>query len=203
MIALLHGPLVSRDVDHAVLDVHGVGFEVFIPAASLETLPHDGAPVTLHVHTHVREDAITLFGFVHPGDRQLFLRLLGVSGIGPRLALAALGAWGGTALRDAIARGDEKALSRIPGIGKRTAQRLVLELADKVAAIDTGEALTGPAAATSGATSDVLEDLALALTGLGFPPRSVEDTCARLADRAQDGSDLQGLLREALRILRP
>lgn len=202
MIARLHGPLVAKAADHAVLDVGGVGYEVHVPALALDDLPLLGEPVTLHVHTHVREDAITLFGFTHPGERTLFLRLLGVTGVGPRLALQALGTWGGTALRDMLIQGDEKQLARTPGIGKRTAQRLVLELADKVAGIDTGGSPAPAGGVAAAGSADVLDDLALALQNLGYAGRQVEDTCARLAGSIQPDTDVRTLLREALRILK-
>ena len=131
MIALLRGRIADRGLDHVVVDVHGVGWLVHMPASHVVDLP-DGVDVTLHVSTLVREDAITLYGFRHPDDRAAFEVLRAVNGIGPKLALALLSSLDRAALARAVATDDAATLSRVPGVGRKIASRLCLELKGKL-----------------------------------------------------------------------
>src|SRR5262245_17444095 len=132
MIAHLRGTLLEKHPNLAIVDVGGVGYEVMIPVSAFSSLPETGAEVRLHIHTHVREDALVLFGFVSPADKTLFQKLIPVSGVGPKLAITTLGGLTAPDLAAAIKAGSLETLTRIPGVGKKTAERLVLELRDKL-----------------------------------------------------------------------
>ncbi|MDR0477413.1 MAG: Holliday junction branch migration protein RuvA, partial [Desulfobulbaceae bacterium] len=132
MIASLSGKVQAVYADRMVLDVGGVGYEVFVATDAIARLPGRGEAISLHIHTHVREDAIVLFGFADEAEKELFLALKTVSGIGPKLALAALSGMRVNDLCQAIAQGDVKRLTTLPGIGKRTAERICVELKDKI-----------------------------------------------------------------------
>src|SRR5258708_26119935 len=146
MISHLRGVLLERHPNQITVDVHGVGYEVTIPVSAYPSLPAAGAEVRLHIHTHVREDALSLFGFLTASDKLLFEKLIAVSGIGPKLAITALGGLTTEDLRSAIRSGAVEQLVRIPGVGKKTAERMVLELRDKV-----GPVVSGSPAGPSGA----------------------------------------------------
>ena len=124
-----------KDPGSVVIDVHGVGYRASIPLSTFYGLPDAGNQVSLHIHTHVREDAILLYGFLTQREKELFLALTAVSGIGPKVALAIISGLPAGELADAIARGDQKKISTIPGVGPKTAARVILELKDKVAAL--------------------------------------------------------------------
>lgn len=136
MIARLRGTPVSRYGDRVVFDVHGVGYEVSMPSKALASLTGLGETVTVFTHMHVREDGMTLFGFLTEEDRDLFRIVLGASGVGPKIALAMFGTFSAESLRRAIAFEDVDALSQVPGVGKRTAQKIVLDLHPKLADIE-------------------------------------------------------------------
>ena len=198
MIARLTGTLAAKSLDSIVLDVGGVGYELFVPLSVMESLAQLGDRATLAVHTLVREDAITLYGFATPADRLLFQRLMTVSGVGPKLALQALSVYTGAELQTAIVSGDERALTRISGIGKKTAQRMLLELSEKVALMDLG----GNTSATAPAASRLVSDLVLGLLDLGFTRKQADDAALKLKGRADEGAPVEALLREALKLLR-
>jgi Holliday junction DNA helicase RuvA len=193
MIGRLRGTLAHKGVEGLVVDVGGVGYDVLVPLSVLDRLPPEGRECHLAIHTHVREDQITLFGFSNVDERSLFRLLIGVSGIGPRLALACLGL-PGEELARAIRSEDLKRLSSLPGIGKRTAQRLVLELKDKLPPV-FGGATPAPAP-----RAHALDDLESALRNLGYRPKDVEALVARLAPEAP-GLAFEELLRRALSAL--
>lgn len=200
MIARLRGTVVYKGVDHIILDVQGVGYEASVSLRTLSALPGVNEPATLEVVTHVREDAIQLFGFHSAADKAMFLRLTSVSGIGPKLALNAFNILSAEELQAAILSADLKVLGRISGVGKKVAQRMVLELGEKVRALDLG---TRPGAAAGTATpAGVLADLRTALEGLGFAGRAVDATVEQLTPAARDGQPLEALLREALALVR-
>lgn len=198
MIARLTGTLAAKSLDTIILDVGGVGYELFVPLSVMESPVQLGDKATLAVHTLVREDAITLYGFATSSDRLLFQRLMTVSGVGPKLALQALSVYTGAELQTAIVSGDERALTRISGIGKKTAQRMLLELSEKVALMDLG----GRIPATTPAASRVVSDLVLGLLDLGFTRKQADDTALKLKVRADEGAAVEVLLREALKLLR-
>ncbi len=159
MIARLHGTIVSLDQDSLVIDVGGVGYRVRVPRSLLAEIAGTGQMMTLHTHLHVRENELTLYGCANEAQLELFKSLLGVSGIGPRSAMNIISSLDPQTLREAIAHGDVAALARLQGIGRRTAERLVNELRDKM-----GEASGGPAAGLSAGDAEVIA----ALTALGY-----------------------------------
>src|SRR5271163_4112131 len=132
MISHLRGTLLEKHPNQVVVDVHGVGYQVTIPVSAFSSLPDTGGEVRLHVHTHVREDTFALFGFLSTNDRSLFEKLISVSGIGPKLAITTLSGLTTADLTAAIRSGSVEQLVRIPGVGKKTAERMILELRDKL-----------------------------------------------------------------------
>ncbi len=203
MIGRLTGKVVAQEADGSiVLDVGGVGYELATPLGTLGRAPMDDAGrVTLWVYTHVREDVLALYGFADEGERAAFRALLGVSNVGPRIAVAVLGALPAAELSRAVARRDLSALTSVSGVGKKIAERLLLELRDKLptAPLPTttipGPRQTGPRTA-----NDDEDRLRSALTGMGFRPSEADRAVATLGDRAH-GAPLPELLREALALL--
>lgn len=199
VIGLLRGKIVERGIEGTVVvDVGGVGYEVFVPLGALGRLPL-AAEATLHVHTHVREDALTLYGFATLEDRAAFRALMGVSSVGPKLALAVLSHLDARALAEAIAREDAGRFKGIPGVGKKIADRLILELRDKLGFLAAG---ADPGAPPSEPTRTVLPagpigQVGAVLVGMGFKPQEAERAIAAIAKSA-DGKSVDVLLREAL-----
>lgn len=161
MIARLSGKVVDKLADRIILDVHGVGYEIFVPASSLARIGPSGTALVVHTVTHVREDALLLFGFLAVDDKQLFETLTAVSGVGPKLALAILSGLSPKALRRAVVQRDLAALTAISGIGRKTAERLMVELRDRVGDGDEGE--SGP-----GGEASPFQDAVTALITLGY-----------------------------------
>lgn len=191
MIGLLAGKLLEKDFSSCLLNVHGVGYEVAIPLSTFDKLPLENGDVTLYIHTAVREDAITLFGFATKEEKQLFQQLINVSGVGGKLALNVLSAMPASAFCAAVASGDAKSLSRINGVGKRTAERLIVELRDKLSGIDP--ALAPPAANSAGA------DAALALEQLGYRRDAVNKVVnTLLTELPETERTTENLIRAAL-----
>lgn len=200
MIGRLAGTLAAAWGDRILIETaSGVGYEVHVPARTLAALPPLGQPVRLVIHTHVREDAIVLFGFSAEIDRECFRLVQAVTGIGPKIALALVGTCEPAAIAAAIDRKDEVALARIPGIGRKTAARLVLELTDKVTALRLNAAVAEPVGRPT--PPDAQEDTRAALLALGYAPKEVETALKRAAPVAED--TVQTLLKRALRALAP
>ncbi len=200
MIGRLTGKVVAQDGDGAVVvDVGGVGYEVAVPLGTLgRARTDDGGRVTLWVHTHVREDALALFGFSDEVERAAFRALLGVSNVGPKIAVGVLGALPAAELARAVARQELDAFKGVPGVGKKIAERLLLELRDK---LPDAPALGAAAATTTDrAPANGDERLRGALTGMGFRPAEADRAIAALGARPQ-GAPLEELLREALALL--
>jgi Holliday junction DNA helicase RuvA len=196
MIALLRGLLVEEHPNQAIVDTGGVGYDVAIPVSTFTRLPDPGAEIRLHIHTHVREDALLLFGFFTPDEKALFEKLIGVSGIGPKLAITILSGLAAPDLISAIRRGEVERLVRIPGIGKKTAERMVLELRDKLPAAAAGEPAE-PAATLSAIDQDVLS--ALLNLGCGRPQA---EAAVRKAKLSGAPADFESLVRKALELVR-
>ena len=168
MIAHLRGKLLAKHPNQAIVETAGVGYDVTISVPTFSDLPAVGGEVALHVHTHVREDALALYGFLRPSEKLLFEKLLTVSGIGPKLAIMILSGMAADDMVGAIRGNDVARLTRIPGIGKKTAERMVLELRDKLPQ-------PGPAAApTAPAMSATEEDVLSALVNLGYQRAAAE-----------------------------
>jgi Holliday junction DNA helicase RuvA len=195
VIARLTGTILDLKTDRIVLDVHGVGYELSIPLGTFSALPPVGEKAVLHVHTHVREDALQLFGFATPQEKYVFERLLSVSGIGPKVALTVLSGLPLPELVGAIASQNARLLSTIPGVGKKLAERLGLELKEKLAGFGFGAA---PGSAP-GKTS-VVDDAIGALQNLGYKALQAEQA-VESAVRAVGASDLNTILSAALKSL--
>jgi Holliday junction DNA helicase RuvA len=192
MIAQLAGSLVFKSPEHLIVDVHGVGYQVFVSLNSFYRLPEPGHPVQLAIHTHVREDALQLYGFADRAEKELFLLLVGVSGIGPRLALNILSGTPAAELQQALEAGDLVRLVAIPGVGKKTAERLVVELRDKI------KMMRGAVGGDDGRVTGGLEAEAVsALINLGY--RQSEAERAVKAARSAGAGDLETVIRTALK----
>jgi Holliday junction DNA helicase RuvA len=196
MIALLRGVLLEKHPNQAIVETGGVGYDVTIPVSTFTHLPEAGAEVRLRIHTHVREDALALYGFLTQDEKALFEKLIGVSGIGPTLAVKILSGLAAPDLIHAIRRGELERLVRIPGIGKKTAERMVLELRDKLPAV-TGEEPEAAAAALSPIDQDVLS----ALLNLGCA-RPQAEAAVRKAKAAGVATEFEPLFRRALELVR-
>lgn len=201
MIGRLTGKVVAETLDGVVLDVGGVGYELAVPLGTLgRARADDAGRVTLWVHTHVREDQLSLYGFSDETERAAFRALLGVSNVGPRIAAAVLGALPAAELAQAVAHQNLAALKGISGVGKKIAERLLLELRDKLPAV-----AATPAAAANGAPvprppTAAEEKLRAMLTGMGFKPSEAERAVSALGPRAAS-EPIEALLREALSLL--
>jgi Holliday junction DNA helicase RuvA len=191
MIAHLRGKLISKHPNQAIVEAGGVGYEVNISIPTFSGLPALGSDVSVFVHTHVREDALALYGFLRAEDKQLFEKLISVSGIGPKLAITILSGMPADAMVSAIKGNNLAALTRIPGIGKKTAERMVLELRDKLDAFGAAAALPP--------VSPVEEDVISAMVNLGYQRGAVEKTLAQLGKTSEDSFD--ALFRKALAAL--
>jgi Holliday junction DNA helicase RuvA len=201
MIGRLTGKVVGQEPDGAiVLDVGGVGYEVAAPLGTLgRAHSDDQGRVTLWVHTHVREDALALFGFADENERLAFRALIGVSNVGPKIAVAVLGALPSADLARAIGRRDLAALTAISGVGKKIAERLLLELRDKLP-LEPAPALAVAIAHASPRAGDAEERLRSTLTGMGFRPAEADRAVVALGDRVRS-APMQEVLREALGLL--
>jgi Holliday junction DNA helicase RuvA len=198
MIAFLRGRVLEKQPNRVLVDVHGVGYEVIVPLSTFYDVGDEGAEVALRVHTHVREDALQLYGFLSLLERQVFERLIAVSGIGPKLAIAVLSGLETRDLVVAVQRGDVARLTGIPGVGKKTAERIVLELKDKLTQVAV------PAAADvkpQAADADRLRgDLLSALQNLGYHRTDAERAIDVVLEHSADRT-LESALKDALRRL--
>jgi holliday junction DNA helicase RuvA len=198
MIAHLRGKLLVKHPNQVVIETAGVGYEVNISIPTFSELPAAGSEVALHVHTHVREDIIALYGFLHSAEKQLFEKLMTVSGIGAKLAITILSGMPASDMTSAIRANDVARLTKIPGIGKKTAERMVLELRDKLPSVMTVAPTTPP-------MSQVEEDVLSALVNLGYQRQAVEKSLAtvigRSGDRSHQTESFDALFRETLGML--
>jgi holliday junction DNA helicase RuvA len=199
MIGQLRGQLLSKKPNVLLLDVHGVGYEIFIPLTSFYELPGEGNEVTLKIYTHVREDALTLFGFRSQREKDFFLKLISISGVGPKLAITILSGAQVEELAQAIAEGNLARLTSIPGIGRKTAERLVLELKSHISPFLLPEQVE--AARQSGAPSALEEDILSALTNLGYPRASADKALSMVLRSAECDRTFEDVLRNTLRHL--
>ncbi len=195
MIAHLRGRLLSKHPNQAVVESGGVGYDVHISVPTFSGLPEVGAEVALFIHTHVREDALALYGFVRAAEKKLFERLISVSGIGPRLAITILSGMPAEEMVAALRAGDAARLTRIPGIGKKTAERMVLELRDKLEGL-----LAAPAAAPPGGVTPVEEDVLSALMNLGYS-RPTAERAITVATKNGKPDSFEAMFRDALAAL--
>ncbi|MFH0785178.1 MAG: Holliday junction branch migration protein RuvA [Pseudomonadota bacterium] len=206
MIATLTGKVLAKSADRAVIDVGGVGYEVILATDSVARLPEKGREVFLHIHTNVREDAITLFGFLEEEEKELFLILRIVTGIGPKLALAMLSGMRVAEICQAIVAGDIKRLTMLPGVGKKTAERICVELKEKVAHLSSGSMpLSAEEQDVIVVAGSVVADAISALTNLGYPDpvarKALETVKRQQGEEAFAQLRIEILIREALRTL--
>jgi Holliday junction DNA helicase RuvA len=199
VIAYLEGQLARKSPSQVVVLVGGVGYKLFIPVSTYYELPEEGVPVALHVHTHVREDVLALYGFSSVTEERLFQRLIAVNGVGPALALKVMSGLEPKALVDAIRSSDLRRLGSIPGVGKKTAERLVVELRDKMAELGPLTA-EETAAAPLGRVESLRDDLLSALANLGFPRPSAEKSVETIL-RDDPDVTFEGALKQVLRKL--
>jgi Holliday junction DNA helicase RuvA len=196
VIARLSGTVSEKGADHAILDVGGVGYLVHLSAVSLAQLPPHGQAATIRTFTNVRQDAIELYGFASEDEEAVFRALIDVKGVGPRAAQNILSGIQARDLAAAVAQGDVARLTKVPGVGKKTAERLVVELKEKLAVLARA---AGPAKAAPGAGA--LEQLRTALVNLGYKGPQADAAADALRERAE-GKKLDELLRDALKLLR-
>jgi Holliday junction DNA helicase RuvA len=196
MISHLRGTLLEKHPNNVIVDVNGVGYDVTIPVSAYSSMPEKGLEVQLHIHTHVREDALALFGFLSAADKALFEKLITVSGIGPRLAITALSGLTGADLVAAIRSGAVEQLVRIPGVGKKTAERMVLELRDKLGPVEAPQAATAKSQFNPSE-----EDVISALMNFGATRASAEAAVGK-ARSASEPNEFDALFRRALKLVR-
>jgi len=198
MIAQLRGVVVEKNLSDAVVDVNGVGYRVHFSLLTLARLPEEGQPVRIRIRTVVREDALDLFGFLSRAEEEMFQLLTSVSNVGPRLAMTVLSGMEVRELNDAIGRGDVARLTKVHGIGKKTAERLVVELREKVKLVQ----LQAEAEGTAAPAFDARGDLVSALVNLGYKSAQAEKAADVASQRAGTDAPFELLFREALKGLR-
>ena len=194
MIAHLRGRLLAKHPNQAIVETAGVGYDVVISVPTFSDLPVVGSEVALHIHTHVREDSIALYGFLRPADKQLFEKLITVSGIGPKLAITILSGMSADEMVGSIRGNDVARLTRIPGIGRKTAERMVLELRDKLPSANAAQV------AETAAPTPVEEDVLSALVNLGYQRSSAEKALAGVG-RNGGSANFDELFRRSLAVL--
>jgi Holliday junction DNA helicase RuvA len=200
MIALISGKIVHKGISHVIVDVHGVGYRIFIPLTTFYELPEAGQTITLHVHTNVKQDAINLFGFYTIQERDLFQLMISVSGIGPKMSMNILSGISAQELLRAISGGNVGKLVNIPGVGKKMAERLILELKEKVIKKMMIEEM--PAADDQHQAGEIIiEDALSALVNLGYKSNVAKDALDRVLQASEEELGMDQLLKKTLKIL--
>lgn len=202
MIAYLSGKLLTKHANSVILDVNGVGYEITIPLSTFYELEENGSDVSLRIYTHVREDTLQLFGFKTAREREIFLQLITVSGIGPKLGITVLSGMSADDLVGAIRTNNLARLNSVPGIGKKTAERLVIELRDKIAQLSSPELEQEFASKQESTTSSdaVYDDALSALVNLGYQ-KTIAEKALRSAIQEGTANTVQALLRRSLQLL--
>jgi len=200
MIALLRGTLLEKHPNQLIVEAGGVGYDVLIPISTYSALPEVGSEVRLRIHTHVREDALSLFGFLTSEEKTIFEKLISVSGIGPSLAVKVLSGMSTADLIPAIRNGSVEHLVRIPGVGRKTAERMVLELKDKLEGLDATP-IPGLAARPAATLSPLEQDVLSALLNLGCN-RAAAEAAVRKAKSTGAPADFEPLFRRSLELVR-
>ena len=200
MIALISGKIVHKGISHVIVDVHGIGYRIFIPLTTFYELPETGQTITLHVHTNVKQDAINLFGFYTVQERDLFQLMISVSGIGPKMSMNILSGISAQELLRAISSGNVGKLVNIPGVGKKMAERLILELKEKVIKKMMIEEM--PAADDQHQASEIIiEDVLSALVNLGYKSNVAKDALDKVLQASEEELGMDQLLKKTLKIL--
>ncbi|MBW2038144.1 MAG: Holliday junction branch migration protein RuvA [Deltaproteobacteria bacterium] len=196
MISQIRGQLVYKSPEEIIIDVNGVGYGVKVPLSTFYELPGIGGDVLLQVHTYVREDTLHLYGFLTPKEKELFCLLIGVSGVGPRLAINVLSGISAQDLERALKDEDLPSLTRIPGVGRKTAERMLVELKDKVVA-----SATAVVSGIQGKEGGMVKDALSALVNLGYTRGIAEEALRDVLREKGDDLSLEDLLKESLRLL--
>ena len=199
MIAHIQGFLHFKSPEYLVIDVDGIGYQVQVPLSTFYDLPQVGTAVSLHIHTHVREDALQLYGFQSPEEKTIFVRLISVSGIGPRLAVNILSGISPGELVECLSQNNLARLISVPGVGRKTAERIMVELRDKVSSLALGHDVTVPA--RTAADEAMIEDALSALLNLGYKKGMAQRAIENARQRLEGEITLESLLKESLRAL--
>jgi len=199
MIAHLNGTLLLKTTRSVIIDNDGIGYEVIVPLSTFYAIPEEDERVSLNIYTYVREDALLLFGFQTVLEKDIFLLLISVSGIGPKLAINILSGIGPEELLEAMARGDALRLQSIPGVGKKMSERIALELKDKASGVRTDLQIP-PVQAVTDEDKEVFDDALSALLNLGYPAKSAKNAVEKALSMVKDIS-LEGVIKEALKLL--
>lgn len=199
MIAHLSGTLLAKAPQSLIIENGGIGYEVTVPLSTFYALPEQNGNVSLHIYTHVREDALMLFGFYTPLEKEIFTMLISVSGIGPKLATNILSGIGPEDLLEAMARGDTARMQSIPGIGRKTSERIALELRERAMKLQ-GTLEPSVSQVIPSQDKGMLDDAASALVNLGYSAKSARDAVEKARSRLET-FNLQSLIKEALRVL--
>ena len=199
MIALISGKIVFKGIAHVIVDVQGVGYRVFIPLTTFYELPEPGQNITLHIHTNVKQDGINLFGFYTDQERDLFQLMISVSGIGPKIAMNILSGISAQEFLNAISGGNVNKLVRIPGVGKKMAERLILELKEKVLKKMITEQT--PETGIQNRQDDIMEDVLSALVNLGYKNNVARDALDKAVRSSEEELEMDKLLKKTLKFL--
>jgi Holliday junction DNA helicase RuvA len=200
MIALINGLLIYKSINYIIVEANGVGYQVFVPLTTFYELPDMNQHVTLHIHTHVRPDDISLFGFITGEVKNMFELMISVSGIGPRLAMNILSGISAEELIRAVSHGNLDRLISIPGVGKKTAERMILELKDKVVKLSTYEAIYKDNGDIK-VYDSIIDDVLSALVNLGYKNQRARDVLDKIINDSSESLTLDILLKRALKIL--
>ncbi|MEK7847126.1 MAG: Holliday junction branch migration protein RuvA [Nitrospinota bacterium] len=201
MIASISGKLTHKSPEFLIIDVNGIGYRIIVPLTTYYKLPEINNSVSLYTYTHIREDAFLLFGFQTREEKEIFEKLIGVSQIGPKLAANILSGITAKELKEAIAKGDIVKLTSIPGIGKKTAERIALELKDKIEFIIEDSQQSAVSRQLSVRRDPLFEDAVSALVNLGYKKGIAEDAAKQARGRQGEKTDIEGLIKESLKIL--
>jgi len=200
MIALINGLLINKSISHVIVEANGIGYRIFVPLTTFYELPSMDQSVTLHIHTHVRQDAISLFGFGTEEEKNVFELMLSVSGIGPKLAINILSGISAEELIRAVSHGNLNRLVSIPGVGKKMAERMILELKDKMVKLSTYEAIY-KADGDIEVFDSIIDDALSALVNLGYKNQKARDVLDKIIKESSESLTLDVLLKKALKIL--
>ena len=200
MIARISGTLIFKSADHVIVDANGIGYRIFVPLTTFYELPEVSQSVTLYIHTNVKQDAISLFGFYSNEEKDIFQLMISVTGIGPRLAINILSGISAEALVKAVSQGNLNRLVGIPGVGKKMAERMILELKDKVIRFISEEVAPGAGDGLK-ENEQVKEDALSALINLGYKSNAARGVIDKVVNEFSDPVTLDALLKESLKIL--
>ena len=196
MIARISGTILHKSIDYVIVDAHGIGYRLFVPLTTYYELPEVGGTVTLNIFTSVKQDAIHLFGFHTDREKEIFQLMLSVTGIGPRLAMNILSGISADELIRAVSQGDLQRLVHIPGVGKKMAERMIVELRDKVGKIETEDVGSG-----TGVYDQITEDALSALVNLGYKRSAAQNVLDSVIEKIPELKTLDVLLKESLKML--